>query len=122
MYAMRRWVEVLFLRFYAANLMRRRRAEPAYAYRDAVTQLGVVGCLVILICTAMTALLVARNWPQHLYDPDGWFVGSSSSPRSRLLSGRIGRSQSTRIRRTPQTPTHRRPPSDLRMYSTSPFR
>ena len=73
--AMRRWIEVLFLRFYAANLTRRRRAEPATACRDAITQLGVVGCLVILICTAMTVWRVARYGLQHLYDPDGLFVG-----------------------------------------------
>src|SRR6185312_11070865 len=73
--AMRRWIEVLFLRFYAANLTRRRGAEPATACRDAITQLGVVECLVILICTAMTVWRVARYGLQHLYDPDGLFVG-----------------------------------------------
>jgi len=37
--------------------------------------LGVVECLVILICTAMTVWRVARYGLQHLYDPDGLFVG-----------------------------------------------
>jgi len=71
---MKRWIEILFLRFYAANLTRSRRAEPASACRDAITQLGAVAGTAIVIAIATASLLVSPNWLHHLYAKDGQFI------------------------------------------------
>ncbi len=71
---MKRWIEILFLRFYAANLMRTRRGEPIKACRDAITQLSAVAGTAIVIAIATLSLLVSPSWLRHLYTRDGEFV------------------------------------------------
>jgi len=68
-----RWIEVLFLRFYAANLSRSRRSEPIYACRDAITQLSALTGTTIVIVFSVVSLFVSRNWLHHLYTKDWQF-------------------------------------------------
>lgn len=71
---MKRWIEILFLRFYTANLNRSRRGEPVNACRDAITQLGAVAGVAILIVMGGVALIVSPGWLRHLYDKDTEFL------------------------------------------------
>jgi hypothetical protein len=68
-----KWIEMLFLRFYAANLSRSRRGEPVNACRDAITQLSAVMGPAIVIVFAIVSLIASRNWLHHLYAKDGLF-------------------------------------------------
>jgi len=71
---LKRWIEILFLRFYAANLTRSRRGEPAQACRDAINQLSAVAGLMIIILIIAVALIVSPSWLQHMYDKDAEFL------------------------------------------------
>ena len=71
---MKRLIEILFLRFFAANLMRTRRGEPINACRDAITQLSAVAGTAIVIAIAILSLLVAPSWLRHLYTRDSEFI------------------------------------------------
>jgi hypothetical protein len=68
-----RWIETLFLRFYAANLSRSRRSEPVSACRDAITQLSALTGTAIVIVFASASLIVSPNWLRHLYAKDWQF-------------------------------------------------
>jgi hypothetical protein len=71
---MKRWIEILFLRFYAANLSRSRRSGAGDACRDAITQLGAIAGVAILVIMATAASIVSPGWLRHLYDKDAEFI------------------------------------------------
>jgi 4-amino-4-deoxy-L-arabinose transferase-like glycosyltransferase len=46
----------------------------ADACRDAITQLGAIAGVAILIAMAAVALIVSPSWLRHLYDKDAEFI------------------------------------------------
>jgi hypothetical protein len=71
---MNRRIEIIFLRFYAANLTLSRRGDPVNACRDAITQLGAIAGVAILFAIGGAALIVSPGWLRHLYDKDAKFM------------------------------------------------
>lgn len=55
-------------------MTRARRGEPAYACRDAITQLGAIAGVASLIAIGTLALLISPDWLRHLYTKDVQFI------------------------------------------------
>lgn len=63
------------MRFYAANLSRKRRSEPALACGDAIRQLAALGGTLATTIFVVVALAFSRSMLQHLYSLDLAFIG-----------------------------------------------
>ena len=96
--------ETLFLRFYAANLSRKRRNDPPSACLDAVLQLSAVGGLVSTTLYIVAGLLLSRSLLDHMYAVDRVYLAVSG-----VCGGMVGFLLSHPFRAYKQKPEAARP-------------